>query len=96
MAWIHRIARRRRRAEIKALGLQTARGRCSDAGAHPAAQSVATVCDRIHESVNRDPGIDAEKPAHAVFALLAARNPPSEIEDAIAATPKPLHVLWPS
>ena len=64
-------------------------------GARPAAQSVAAICERIHETVNRDPGIDAEKAARAIFALLAARVAPSEIEDVIAATPKSLHVLWP-
>lgn len=52
--------------------------------------------DRIHEAVHRDPGIDAEQVAHAVFALLAARLPAAEIEDAKAATPKALRPLWPS
>ncbi len=65
-------------------------------GAHPGAQSVAAISERIHEAVNRDPGIDAEQVAHAVFALLAARLPASEIEDALAALPKSLHALWPS
>lgn len=51
--------------------------------------------DRIHEAVHRDPGIDAEQVAHAVFALLAARLPAAEIEDAKAATPKALRPLWP-
>ena len=51
--------------------------------------------DRIHEAVHRDPGIDAEQVAHAVFALLAARLPAEEIEDAKAATPKVLRPLWP-
>ena len=52
--------------------------------------------DRIHEAVHRDPAIDAEQVAHAVFALLAARLPAAEIEDAKAATPKALRSLWPS
>jgi uncharacterized protein (DUF2267 family) len=64
--------------------------------ARPAVQSVAAICERIHEAVNRDPGIDAEKAARAVFALLAARVAASEIEDIIAATPKALHALWPA
>ncbi len=32
----------------------------------------------------------------ALFALLVARLPAAKIEDAKAATPKPLHNLWPS
>jgi uncharacterized protein (DUF2267 family) len=60
------------------------------------AKSRAAFLDRIHEAVHRDPGIDAEQVAHAVFALLAARLPAAEIEDAKAATPKPLRPLWPS
>lgn len=44
--------------------------------------------DRVHEAVHRDPGIDTEQVAHAVFALLAARLPADEIENAKAATPK--------
>jgi uncharacterized protein (DUF2267 family) len=43
-----------------------------------------------------DPAVDAEQVARAVFALLAAHMPPAELEDAKAATPKPLHNLWPS
>ena len=65
-------------------------------GAHPAAQSLSAFSERIHEAVNRDPGVDSEAIARAVFALLAARLSPSEIEDAIAATPRSLHALWPS
>jgi len=45
--------------------------------------------------VHRDPAIDAEEVARVVFAMLAARLPPAEVEDAKAATPKPLHNLWP-
>jgi uncharacterized protein (DUF2267 family) len=52
--------------------------------------------DRIHDGVHRDPGVDTEEVARAVFALLAARMPSAELEDAKAATPKPLHNLWPS
>jgi uncharacterized protein (DUF2267 family) len=52
--------------------------------------------DRIHEAVHRDPGIDAEQVARAIFALLAARLPAAEIEDAKAATPKPVRTFWPS
>lgn len=65
-------------------------------GAHRGAQTVVAIGERIHEAVNRDPGIDAEQAARAVFALLAARLPSSEIEDALAALPKALHALWPS
>ncbi len=65
-------------------------------GAHRSAQSLDALCGRIHEAVNRDPGIDSEAVARAVFALLAARLSPSGIEDAMAATPKALHALWPA
>lgn len=69
-------------------------------GWHPSARGTAKTRDgfleRIHEAVHRDPGIDAEQVALAVFALLAARLPASELEDAKAATPKPLRSLWPS
>ncbi len=52
--------------------------------------------ERIHDGLHRDPGIDAEQVARAVLAMLAARLPPGEVEDAKAATPKSLHNLWPS
>lgn len=69
-------------------------------GWHPttrmSAKSRDAFLERIHEAVHRDPGIDAEQVAHAVFALLAARLPPAELEEAKAATPKPLRSLWPS
>jgi len=51
--------------------------------------------DRIREGVHRDPGIDAEQVAHAVFALLAAHLPASELEDVKAVTPKELRAFWP-
>jgi uncharacterized protein (DUF2267 family) len=51
---------------------------------------------RIQDGVHRDPGIDAEQVARAVLALLASRLPAGELEDAKAATPQPLHNLWPS
>jgi uncharacterized protein (DUF2267 family) len=69
-------------------------------GWHPdgrsGAKSRGAFLERIHDGVHRDPGIDAEEVAHAVFALLAARLPEAELEDARAATPKPLHGFWPS
>ncbi|SRR5208337_4611685 len=65
-------------------------------GTHSAAQSLSALNERIHEAVNRDPGVDSEAIARAVFALLVARLSPSEIEDAIAATPRSLQGLWPS
>jgi uncharacterized protein (DUF2267 family) len=64
--------------------------------APPAARSRSAFLERIHDGVHRDPGVDAEQVAHAVFALLAARLPAAEIEDAKAATPSALHNLWPS
>ena len=63
---------------------------------HGAAKSRSAFLDRIHDGVHRDPGVDTEEVARAVFALLAAHMPSAELEDAKAATPKPLHNLWPS
>ena len=65
-------------------------------GARPAMRSRDAFLERIHDGVHRDPGIDTEQVARAVFALLAARLPAAEIEDAKAATPSVLHNLWPS
>ena len=69
-------------------------------GWHPsrrgAARSRTAFLERIHDSLHRDPGIDPEQVARAVFAMLAARLPAAEVEDAKAATPKSLHNLWPS
>jgi uncharacterized protein (DUF2267 family) len=65
-------------------------------GTRPATRSRAGFLERIHDGVHRDPGVDAEEVARAVFALLAARLPAAEVEDAKAATPKQLHSLWPS
>jgi len=66
------------------------------AGGRPAAGSRTAFLERIHDGVHRDPGVDPEQVARAVFALLAARLPAAELEDAKAATPHPLHNLWPS
>jgi len=65
-------------------------------GAHIAAKNRNAFLERIHEGVERDVGIDVDQVAHAVFALLAARLPADELEDAKAATPQALHFLWPS
>jgi uncharacterized protein (DUF2267 family) len=65
-------------------------------GAHPPAQSLSALTERIHQAVDRDPGVDSEAVARGAFALLAARLSPSEVEDAIAAMPRSLHALWPS
>jgi uncharacterized protein (DUF2267 family) len=64
-------------------------------GAHGVAHSRAAFLERIHDALHRDAGIDTEQVARAVFAMLAARLPGPEIEDAKAATPKALHNLWP-
>jgi uncharacterized protein (DUF2267 family) len=61
----------------------------------PAGRSRNSFLSRIHEGVHRDPGIDPEEVAQAVFALLAERLPSGEIEEIRAATPAPLHGLWP-
>jgi len=64
-------------------------------GAH-SARSRSAFLERIHDGVHRDPGVDAEEAARGVFAVLAARLPAAELEDAKAVTPKVLHNLWPS
>jgi len=64
-------------------------------GAGGIARSRAAFLDRIHDGLHKDPGIDTEQVARAVFAMLGARLPGSEVEDAKAATPKALHNLWP-
>ena len=65
-------------------------------GARLAAKTRSAFLERIHDGVHRDPGIDVEEAARIVFAALAARLPAGELEDAKAATPQPLHSLWPS
>jgi uncharacterized protein (DUF2267 family) len=69
-------------------------------GWHPttrlSARSRSAFLGRILDGLHRDPGIDVEEVAHVVFALLAARLPASELEDAKAATPSALRLLWPS
>jgi uncharacterized protein (DUF2267 family) len=69
-------------------------------GWHPSRRtsprSRSAFIERIQDGVHRDPGIDAEQVVRAVLALLAARLPAGELEDAKAATPRPLHNLWPS
>jgi uncharacterized protein (DUF2267 family) len=65
------------------------------AGRHPLKSRNAFI-DRVHDGVHRDPGIDPEQVARAVFALLAAHLPAAELEDVKAATPKLIHNLWPS
>jgi len=68
-------------------------------GWHPGARLVTRsrkpFLERIHDGVRRAPGVDAEQVARAVFALLAARLPAAELEDARNATPSVLHNLWP-
>jgi uncharacterized protein (DUF2267 family) len=68
-------------------------------GWHPVARVGAKTrnafLERIHEAVHHDPGVDTEQVALAALALLAARLPASELEDAKASTPKPLRSLWP-
>ena len=52
--------------------------------------------ESIRDGVHRDLAVDAEQVARAVLALIAARLPAAEVEDAKAATPRELHNLWPS
>jgi uncharacterized protein (DUF2267 family) len=61
----------------------------------PRAKTRSAFLERIQEGVHRDPGIDAEQVAHAVFSLLAKRLPVGEIDDAKAATPQALRMFWP-
>jgi uncharacterized protein (DUF2267 family) len=69
-------------------------------GWHPsgraAAKTRSAFIERIHDGMHRDPAVDAEQVARAVFAVVAAHLPTAELEDAKAATPRPLHNLWPS
>lgn len=66
-------------------------------GAHTAAHSRTAFLQRIHDTLHREAGIDPERVARAVFAMLInARLPAAEVEEAQAATPKSLHNLWPS
>lgn len=69
-------------------------------GWHPhgrdAAHTRHAFLERIHDGVHRDPAIDPDAVARGVLAVLAARLPAAEIEDAKAATPDDLHYLWPS
>lgn len=65
-------------------------------GSRAATKSRDAFLERIHDGMHRDPAVDAEQVARALFALLAARLPAAELEDAKAATPRPLHNLWPS
>ena len=69
-------------------------------GWHPSARiarakSRSAFIERIQEGVHRDPGIDADEVASAVFSLLAERLPEAELEDAKAATPSALRMFWP-
>ena len=61
----------------------------------PRAKTRSAFLERIQEGVHRDPGIDAEQVAHAVFSLLVERLPAGELEDAKAATPQALRMFWP-
>lgn len=69
-------------------------------GWHPRGRSAgrtrSAFLERIQDGVHRDPAIGADAVARAVLALLAARFPAAEIEDAKSATPHDLHNLWPS
>ena len=69
-------------------------------GWHPGGRGTArgreAFLERIRDSLHHDTSVDAEQAARAVFALLAARMPAGELEDAKAATPKALHYLWPA
>ena len=63
---------------------------------HLGSKSRSAFLERVHDNLHRDPGVDAEAVARTMFALLAARLPTAELEDAKACTPHELHNLWPS
>ena len=60
-------------------------------GWHPETHTIvrgrSVFLERVHDGVHREPGIDAEEVARAVFAFLASRLPAAELENAKAATP---------
>lgn len=69
-------------------------------GWHPAGRGLPlnsreAFLERIQDALHRDAGVDAEQVGRALFALLAARLPKSEVENARAVTPMELHALWP-
>ncbi|RWG49655.1 MAG: DUF2267 domain-containing protein [Mesorhizobium sp.] len=68
-------------------------------GWHPGRRAIArnrnSFLDRIHDGVHRDPAVDPEEVARSVLGQLADRLSAAEVEEAKAATPKPLHDLWP-
>jgi len=64
-------------------------------GPRPSGKSREAFLERIRDGVHHDPAVDAEDVARAVFALLAMRISAAEVESAKAATPQPLHNLWP-
>jgi len=70
-------------------------------GWHPAGRTLPlssreAVLERIRDALHRDPGVDAEQVCRALFSLLTARLPQSEVENARAVTPAELHALWPA
>lgn len=65
-------------------------------GGHAQGRSREAFLERIHDGVHRDPAIDPEIVARAVLALVAARLPAGEVENAKTATPTGLHNLWPA
>lgn len=65
-------------------------------GTRPTSKGRDAFLERIRDGVHRDPGVDAEDVARAMFALLALRMPAAEVENAKAATPPTLHNLWPA
>lgn len=70
-------------------------------GWHPRKQPLvpedrAVFLNRVHEALHRDPGIDSEQVARAVFEILAKRISAPVLENVMAANPAPLHGLWPS
>ena len=54
-----------------------------------------TFFSRIHEVLHHDVAIDPEQVVRSVFRLLSKRLSPAELEDVVAASPEPLHGLWP-
>jgi len=70
-------------------------------GWHPVSHSLPLTrrdefLGRVHDALHREPGLDPELVARALFELLAKRLPESELEDVRVLTPQALHAFWPS
>jgi uncharacterized protein (DUF2267 family) len=68
-------------------------------GWHPGSRKAASrsaFLERILDGVHRGVAVDTEEVARAVLAVLAAHVAAADLESVKAATPRPIHNLWPS